>query len=477
MSKTMYDWTRFWHPIGEPPRFYDSGSLIEPESDRGRYEGQHLKPLSEYSHCPCLILLGEPGSGKTTEFRQEVHRRTEAAEKIGGSVIDISLNEYGTDVSLRSAILNHESLATWRNSERTLHLLLDSLDEGQLGIENLSQVLRSILKELKTGIDRLRLLITCRTAEWPQTLQNAIHEMWDKNNVKTLQIAPLRRSDIEIAAKENSVEPDRFVKNLIEKRAACFATNPITLNLLLKRNQKPEDFPETETEIYEQGCLDLCTELSEERGARKNGIGEVSFAQRLEIASKIAAYAVFCNKSIIDTSRQCVSGSDHLTMSELARDTEILDGVCFSVSEQAVREALSTGIFVGRGANQLTFLHRTFAEFLAARYLQRRELSSEQIESLIFHPEMEGKLVPQLSETIARLATNNSRLTTKILAIDPELLLRSDVFSFDEKSKYTLVEKLLQQFETEETSFSRFSRDLSYQRLRTWGQNHFLSCL
>jgi len=62
-STEIFGWRRLWAPVK-----LDQGQVRQPATtgeDRDERAGQ---PLDNLSHYLCLILLGPPGSGKTTEI-------------------------------------------------------------------------------------------------------------------------------------------------------------------------------------------------------------------------------------------------------------------------------------------------------------------------------------------------------------------------------------------------------------------------
>jgi hypothetical protein len=139
---------------------------------------------------------------------------------------------------------------------------------------------------------------------------------------------------------------------------------------------------------------------------------------------------------------------DDVLIRELAGGTEAVGDDEFTVGEDAVKETLDTGLFSARGPERLGWAHQTYAEFLAARYLMQRDLGMEQTMSLISHPDDEqGKLVPQLHETAAWLASMSPEVFRKIADTDPEVLLRSDVASTDVEDKVALVDTMLRLYD------------------------------
>lgn len=165
----------------------------------------------------------------------------------------------------------------------------------------------------------------------------------------------------------------------------------------------------------------------------------------MAIAARIAAVTVFCNRYAVWIGIDLGDVPDEdITIQALCGGSESIDSEPFLVHEIAVREALSTGLFSSYGSHQIGWAHQTYAEFLAAWYLKQHEMPLIQMMSLIVHPgDRDGKLVPQLHETAAWLASIIPDIFREILKIEPDVLLRSDVATADVKDKEALVENLL----------------------------------
>jgi hypothetical protein len=90
---------------------------------------------------------------------------------------------------------------SWLSGEVILHNYLDSLDECQLQIRNVANILIAELKKLP--VERLRLRVACRTADWPRYLEDNLRERWGENDVGVYELAPLRRVDVVETTKAN----------------------------------------------------------------------------------------------------------------------------------------------------------------------------------------------------------------------------------------------------------------------------------
>lgn len=456
-----YEWKRFWCPRGQPYILSNDGYLGDPDTKSGLNLNSHLTPLQDYSHVPCLVLLGEPGIGKSTEFHA-AFSRLEAVERDRAILID--LKEYQTDSRLVSDAFENDAVREWREGQHILHVWFDSLDEGRLEIRNIASIIAGNLRRLKPHARRLRLRIACRTAEWSTSLESALKATWGEEAVEVIELAPLRRCDIVTAATVKEVEPDRFLNDVEAKSVQPFAINPIALQFLLDIHRQADALPSSKRQLYEQGCRRLCEESSQSR--RDAGhFGDLSPNHRIKIASRIAAISIFCGRATIFTGQSPSTDISDLTTSDLVGGTERILDEHFEVTESAVRDVLSTMLFTGRGPERLGFAHHTYAEYLASRYVARRELDDPQIESLLFYPELNSRLVPQLTETAMWLALDDERVFSRVVASDPLALLSSDVAFVDDKTKRRLVDMLIAGFEKEELDDSDWNVRSHYKKL------------
>ncbi len=143
-----------------------------------------------------------------------------------------------------------------------------------------------------------------------------------------------------------------------------------------------------------------------------------------------------------------------------------MDGQPVNITDAAVREVFDTGLFSARGPKQLGFAHQTYAEFLAAWYLYIRRMEATQMLSLIAHPGDEaGKIVPQLQETAAWLASLVPLLYDRIVESDPQVLLSSDVATMSPEARERLVGSLLRLFDAGTLIDSQWDRRRKYRKL------------
>ncbi len=345
-------------------------------------------------------------------------------------------------------VFKNPTFESWLKGTHRLHLFLDSFDECRLRIDTLATLLISELQ--KCPVERLSLRIACRTADWPNSLEKELIQLWGNDSVKVYELAPLRRVDVVEAAKANNLNPDMFLREIDRMEVVPLAIKPITLEFLLNKYRQTNRLPSTQSELYLQGCQLLCEETNEDR--RDAGLtGAFTDEERMAVAARIAAITVFARRSAIWTGvdKGDVPEED-VTIRELCGRSETIDGKELGVNVAAVREALATGLFSSRGPNRMGWAHQTYAEFLAAHYLVQNKMTPTQMMSLLVHPgDPDGKIVPQLHEAAAWLASMVPDIFRKIIRVDPEVLLRSDVATADVKDRAALGETLLQLYDEE----------------------------
>lgn len=61
----------------------------------------------------CLILLGEPGVGKSTTMKEEYERTAESCLSVGDQVVWVDLRTYQTDQRLHDGVFASPAVKAW----------------------------------------------------------------------------------------------------------------------------------------------------------------------------------------------------------------------------------------------------------------------------------------------------------------------------------------------------------------------------
>jgi hypothetical protein len=441
MPKTRHPWKRFWCIRGGTFNLADNGYLVDPDGEYGAALNPGLASADSFYEQPCVILLGEPGIGKTDGVKSIQASEAAAEQANSHKFLSFDLRSYGSEERFIKEVLASEAIEDWIHGTTILHLFLDSLDEALLRLDTVSAILGERIPEFPT--ERLRLRIACRTAEWPTTLEDSLLTTWGKELVKAYELVPLRKKDVK-ASLPSGFDPDAFIRQIELAHAVPLAIKPITLNFLTNLYINKGSFPSNQSELYLSGCRILCEENNDFR-RDSNHRHSLSADQRLMAAMRIAAATVFSNRNAIWTGpEQGDELPEDLILRTISGGVESIGESKLEVDEAALRETLGTGLFSSRGVQRLGWAHQTYAEFLAARYLFERRLTIDQINSLIFHGgEPASKMVPQLGETSAWLASMVPEVFSEIVAHDPEILLRSDVSALTDIAREALANALL----------------------------------
>lgn len=433
-----YLWQRYWHKIQENPYSFD-GFLLH----YGKYETISF-PFDKFSQIHCLVLLGEPGMGKSNEIERIFNNQVEDENNVK---LYRNLNSIPDATYLNNKIFESEKVKTWKKGHNNLYLYLDSLDEALVNINTLSGLLACEIGELP--VERLFLRVACRSTEWSNfsKLDNKLKELWKDESFQILQLAPLTNQDVIKAAQTEGLDGEKFLKEIVEKQVTPLAAKPITLKLLLNIFREKSEFPSNQSELYERGCLALCDEDYEDKPASREK-DELTAEQRLKISARIASLMIFSNKSSIWIGKDTGEHNNaDILISELTDYFEKnKDSSKFRVTEKNISETIRKGLFKGDGNYRIKFSHQTFVEFLAARYLDYQEVSDETLIQIIG----EKYLHPQLYETSAWIASRRITIFQHLMKIAPTVLLRSDVLAIDDSLRGNLAEKLLEVFDNEE---------------------------
>ena len=145
--------------------------------DEDRSQQTDPRSLLEFRSTPAYVLLGDPGSGKSTEFEHE-------CEALGNEAVFITAQDFLT--------FQVNSRPSWQG--RTL--FIDGLDEIRAG----SLDARTPFHEIRRRLDDLgrpQFRISCREADWLGDYDlRHLASVSRNSQVVTLRLDPLTESDV-----------------------------------------------------------------------------------------------------------------------------------------------------------------------------------------------------------------------------------------------------------------------------------------
>src|SRR5438067_97981 len=137
-DRQTVQWQRFWVPRTGSIDLSDGGFLVDPT--RPFASNSQALQLAELEGYRALVLLGEPGIGKSTTLLEEAARLYARAAN-GAMSIHADLRAYSSESLLHKQIFESAQFMAWTNGDSHLVLHLDSLDEALLRIDSIANFL------------------------------------------------------------------------------------------------------------------------------------------------------------------------------------------------------------------------------------------------------------------------------------------------------------------------------------------------
>lgn len=221
---------RFWCPRDGAYTLDDHGFLRDP--DTTWFGKQSASPgvlrTQDLREHRCLVLLGEPGTGKSTAVAEEAR-----LVATGVPVLSFDLAAYGSEDRLVREVFDDPSIVAWSAGSGQLCLVLDSVDESRAHVPQVGAIIADRVRRLPH--ERLFLRIACRTADWPAGLEQSLQESF--GSVAVVEILPLRRQDVTVIASA-WCDPSQFLEEVAQARAGPLAARPLTLRFLARKNSQ-----------------------------------------------------------------------------------------------------------------------------------------------------------------------------------------------------------------------------------------------
>ncbi|MCZ7888917.1 NACHT domain-containing protein [Agrobacterium salinitolerans] len=289
--------------------------------------------LSELRGMPYLVLLGEPGSGKSTaleyEASQEVGQLLTCREAMNGIPIATSATAY-----------------------------LDALDEFRAGENGKDKLLQLANAITQSGVARWRL--TCRAEDWRAAADLLAMRRAAKNQpIPVAHLLPLDDTEAEIVLSGlGETDPERFLADARARGAGAFLENPLSLQLLHSAVASGGVWPTTRFELFDRAIYVLAHEHDPERVTdRRPAVDDIVHA-----AGQLSFY-------LLATDARSLWRSNALAIGSRSKDFCIVQSL--PIDPELAGFSLDTAIFRGEGQS-FEPSHRTIAEFLAGRFLAER---------------------------------------------------------------------------------------------------------
>ena len=392
------------------------------------------QPLSHFRERQAYVLLGDPGSGKTTEFREE-------AQRLGGAAECVSARKF-----IRDSLEAHPE---WRDKT----LFVDGLDERRAGTGDPRTPVDQIIQKLGL-LDKPRFRISCREADWLglNDRQN-LEDVSPDTQVTVLRLDPLNyvaTTDLLRSLEFSTSEAEEFIELAGRQGLGAMLGNPLTLMLLADAVGQGNIWPKSRMDTFEVACQRMATEQNQEHLL---GAGSVPPQFVLDGAGYLSALHLLADGPGFSSAPFADADSSVLL--------DELDGLPAPLSQDCLHRALKSRLFTGADGQSHSPLHRHVAEFLAGRYLAKLindGLPASRVVALMTSSS-EGRVVTTLRGLSAWLAAHSPEARQLLVDADPVGVgLYGDIGSFSTHEKGHLL-KSLAAFATQGPLFGHEGRD------------------
>ena len=381
---------------GSAGAFLDDLGMLEPPRFVTGQPGGLLK-AEALAAGGSFCLLGEPGAGKTTALEAIAAQLRGPGGSGHDPVVFVPMAEITDAGVFRERVVVPVTAETSVGGRVTL--VLDGLDECP--VSGAAKALAGLLRQLlqQAGASALRLLVGCRSSEYPQAVHEVLAAAFP--GFAWYELAPLRRRDVLELAASRAVPAEDFLKEVARTGTGPLASIPLTLDLLLRQYAVGGGLHGTAAELYEPALLALAGEHDADRDP---ALAPAPAGQVLAVAARLCCYLLACGRAGFWTGPADQVPPGDLDPGSLAGGRERQVGGAFEVTGPLVTAALRSALFTSGGPHRRVPAHARFAACLAGRHLASRRLPAAQLRSLLTVPAENGAgIIPALRETAAWL--------------------------------------------------------------------------
>jgi predicted NACHT family NTPase len=343
-----------------------------------------------------LMVLGKPGSGKTTFLKHiaiECDRSEFEANKIPifiplktfAEIANLDLLEYISD-EFASCGVEARSQTEFALSQGRGLILLDGLDE--VPESDSDAVVRQIRQFVQKYYNN-QFIITCRIAAAKYRFHDEAFTCVEVADFNNKQIAAFAQNwfvafspnmEAEKAVASQFVEKLKLQKN---QQIRELAVTPILLNLTCLVFQAKADFPSNRAKLYEEGLEILLRKWDETRGIQRDEVyRNLNFSHKQHLLAFVAAITFERGDYFFEKNTVQQLIADYLA--NLPDGTT--DPVQLEIHSEVVLKAIEAqhGLLVERARGIYSFSHLTFQEYFTAREIVNNS-APQAMEKLVSH--------------------------------------------------------------------------------------------
>gem|GEM_PF-3913798 len=424
-----FSWNREWVPL----ILNHEVTTTSVSEDTGQDSG--TVALLDVADTPCLVLLSEPGMGKSTELASLAQSLRDQ-----GKQVDLVSVRDPSFAGALDALLVSDHCRGWTDENQEWHILVDGVDELGGGLDP-NRLLESFLDRLFANgtLDRLKIAFTCRTAAWTDQLDQMVKDRWPPDAYKRLSLLPLADSQIfsaienlELSAENRAI----LTAHLSNEKMRAVAGRPLLLAMLLDQYRVGATLPARQADLIHAAIV-----------AALDSVEGSSVEVQLAMAGRLAAACTFSDMRRLTTAVGLIE-AETLSVSSIAGGIEPTGGGLVTATPAQFSLCLRSPLFVEIAPKIFQWSHRIFSDFLTARYLADHRLSADEILSLLIVPEIGGPggVALHLTEVAGWTAVMVPSVFSELIDRQPDVLLQSQALALEPADRARLTKALLDRF-------------------------------
>lgn len=348
-----------------------------------------------------IVLLGNPGIGKTTELKNLFEQLWDSRLETDNFPFYINIKNFRKNSNFEELI----PLKEWEELPITT-FILDGLDE----IAEIQDFISALeLFIVKNNEKTIKIVLSCRTNIYEKYLiKIAEFKYYFLENLREFQITNILKKGYNLDLSQLDLE-----------KYKVYLENPFNLKLFTQFHKENNRFPETQLDCWNLFIQTELTKLNKEKFIKRKDIDTSHISKCLE---KVA----FIN--------------------ELMQQNHITDDDLFDLIGKEDKTIFEQITFIERlpQSNKLIFRHKNYQEFFAAKYLSNLE-STKIIEILKTHNNI-NKTKPSLFNTITFLLNildgqKYDDIKKWLFENELEILFHSEPERLDKETRNEIFEK------------------------------------